>query len=87
MVTRRAKVGRGTAARDGQKCEEGTQRRKGRRGLRGGCGDGAGARMRTLPLVVAFIIAKSDDAIMQLPSANVYDPQRLLRQGACARDG
>ena len=32
VVTRRAKVGRGTAARDGQKCEKGTQSRKGRRG-------------------------------------------------------
>ena len=34
VVTRSAKVGRGTAARDGQKCEKGTQRRKGRRGRR-----------------------------------------------------
>ena len=64
-----------------------TQRTQRTQGLCDGCGDGAGARMRTLPLVVAFIIAKSDEAIMQLPSANVYDPQRLLRQRACARDG
>ena len=50
-------------------------------------GCGVEALARTLPLVVAFVIAKSDEAIMQLPSANVYDPQRLLRQRACARDG
>ena len=49
----------------------------------GGCGGcGVEALARTLPLVVAFIIAKSDEAIMQLPRANVYDPPRLLRQRA-----
>ena len=49
-------------------------------GLCDGCG--VEALARTLPLVVAFVIAKSDEAIMQLPSANVYDPPRLLRQRA-----
>ncbi len=49
-------------------------------GLCDGCG--VEALARTLPLVVAFIIAKSDEAIMQLPSANVYDPPRSLSKEA-----
>ena len=57
-----------------------TQRTRRALSLCDGCGDGA--LSYTLPLVVAFIIAKSDEAIMQLPSANVYDPPRLLRRGA-----
>ena len=57
-----------------------TPRARRARGLCDGCG--VEALARTLPLVVAFVIAKSDEAIMQLPSANVYDPPRLLRQRA-----
>ena len=71
VVTRRAKVGRGTAARDGQKCEKGTQRRRGRRGRRA-CVMGS---VITLPLVVALVIALSFEAIRQLPSASVFDPK------------
>ena len=44
-----------TLARDGQKCEEGTQRRKGRGGRRA-CVVGS---VITLPLVVSLVIALS----------------------------
>ena len=68
---------------ESNKCEKGTQSRRGRRGRRA-CVMGS---VITLPLVVALVIALSFEAIRQLPSASVFDPQRLLRQGACARGG
>ena len=58
-----------------------TPRSRRARSSRGGlCG---GSEDKTLPLVVAFVIAKSNEAIRQQPSASVYAHKNIKARGVC----
>ncbi len=71
-------------ARGSEKCEKGTQRRKGRRGRRACVMACMVVSMITLPLVVALFCSCCRKGNFQ---ALVCSPTRRQRRGAYARDG